>query len=436
MKILSLTAGAASMYCGSCLRDNALAAELIAQGHDVILLPLYTPTLTDEANVSDDHVFFGGISVYLQQQSAIFRHTPRFVDKLWDSRFALKWASKSSIPTSPQMLGELTVSILRGEHGHHKKELRKLLDWLVHEPAPDIVNIPYTLLISLAGPIKEALKCPITCALQGEDLFLDGLEEPYRSQSIELIRTNLHHVDAFLPVSDYYAAHMSEYFGIPRDRMHVVPIGINLKGYENDFSFPSNCFTVGYFARIAPEKGLQTLCEAYRWLRKNTEFGGATLEAAGYLPHENRPYLESIQREMKDAGFESEFQYRGALDRHRKIDFLRSMTVLSVPSSYPDPKGIYLLEAMATGVPVVQPRHGAFPEVVEKTGGGLLFEPGRVESLAQTIYTLWKDRARTEALGRAGAAGVREHYSVQRMARRALQVYSNVAGIDSLAIRA
>ena len=70
MKILSITAGAGDMYCGSCLRDNALAAELIARGHDVTLLPFYTPTLTDEPNVSaGSRVFFGGISVYLQQHS-------------------------------------------------------------------------------------------------------------------------------------------------------------------------------------------------------------------------------------------------------------------------------------------------------------------------------------------------------------------------------
>ncbi len=73
------------MYCGSCLRDNALAIELIARGHDVTLVPVYTPTLTDDANVSRGDVLFGGISVYLQQHSALFRQLPRFLDRLWDS---------------------------------------------------------------------------------------------------------------------------------------------------------------------------------------------------------------------------------------------------------------------------------------------------------------------------------------------------------------
>src|SRR5215813_8132679 len=130
MKILSITAGAAGMYCGSCLRDNALAAELISQGHEVILLPIYTPTLNDEPNVSTDRVFFGGISVYFEQKAPIFRSLARFIDRIWDSTPVLRAASKGSFATSPHMLGELTFSMLKAEHGNQRKEFGKLVDWL------------------------------------------------------------------------------------------------------------------------------------------------------------------------------------------------------------------------------------------------------------------------------------------------------------------
>src|ERR1051325_3677528 len=126
MKILAITAGAAQMYCGSCIRDNALAAELKSQGHDVILLPIYTPTLTHQTNASQEKVFFGGISVYLEQYSALFRKTPWLLDRLWDSKWALKLASKRSIPVNPRLLGEMTISMLRGEDGHQRKEIEKL----------------------------------------------------------------------------------------------------------------------------------------------------------------------------------------------------------------------------------------------------------------------------------------------------------------------
>src|SRR5204863_8129073 len=188
MKILYLTGGAGEMYCGSCLRDNTLATELLARGHDVVLLPVYTPTRTDEPNVSNDKVFFGGISVYLEQYVPLFRSTPRWLDRVWDSKLMLSLAAKRSISTSPKMLGELTVSMLKGERGFQKKEIEKMLDWLKTEAAPDVVSIPYTLLISLAEPIKRALERPVCCTLQGEDLFLEGLREPYRSDALELIR--------------------------------------------------------------------------------------------------------------------------------------------------------------------------------------------------------------------------------------------------------
>ncbi|MGI8997590.1 MAG: glycosyltransferase, partial [Pyrinomonadaceae bacterium] len=216
MRLLYLTAGAANMYCGSCLRDNALAAELLARGHDVLLVPIYTPTRTDERNVSQEKVFFGGISVYLQQHSAVFRRTPAFLDRLWDSTPALRWAARRSIPVDPRSLGELTISMLKGEAGNQRKELDKLLHWMsAQDAAPDLVTLPNSLLISLARPIKRALKRPVCCTLQGEDLFLSGLNEADREQSLALVRAQVADVDCFVAVSDYYAEFMCEYLRIP-----------------------------------------------------------------------------------------------------------------------------------------------------------------------------------------------------------------------------
>lgn len=413
------------MYCGSCLRDNALASEMISRGHDVILLPLYTPTLTDERNVSQERVFFGGISVYLQQHLSVFRKTPWLLDRLWDSSLMLKMASRRSIQTSPKMLGELTISMLKGEDGNQRKELLKMLDWLRHEPLPDVISLPYTLLIGLAKPLKEALNRPVCCTLQGEDLFLEGLPEPYRREALALIRANVRHVDAFIAVSSYYAGFMPGYLGIPEDKMRVVPLGINLEGYEaRTGSSGKEPFTIGYFARVAPEKGLHVLAETYRRLRlERKSFPAARLEVAGYLGAEHAAYLGGIEKQMKDCGLKDEFHYRGVLDRRQKIEFLRSLDVLSVPATYDEPKGIFLLEAMACGVPVVQPRRGAFTEVIEKTRGGLLVEPDDPESLADGILEVQRNPQLAEELSANGFRGVREHYSVARMADRALEVY-------------
>jgi glycosyltransferase involved in cell wall biosynthesis len=427
VRILSFTGGAGTMYCGSCLRDNALAAALLARGHDVVLSPVYTPTRTDERNVSEQQVFFGGISVFLEQHSAVFRHTPRALDRLWDSPWALRMASKRQIKVDPKSLGELTVSMLKGEHGFQVKEIAKMLDWLRLEPRFDIIVIPYSLLLGVAEPLKRELKVPIGCTLQGDDLFLDGLGAPYKQRSLDLIRKASRYVDGFFPVSEYYRDFMPSYLGISRDKMHTIPLGINMEGYAVREAKTSETFTVGYFARIAPEKGLHALCDAYVRMRAQMTEGKARLVAAGYLPPEHQGYLDAARATMRAAGYESEFEYRGEVDRTHKIRFLQGLDVLSVPTVYTEPKGMFLLEAMAVGVPVVQPRKGAFPEIVAKTGGGLIVDPDDPEALAAGILSLWRDPDRAAALGRAGAAGVREHYEVSRMAETAEAAYASVA---------
>jgi glycosyltransferase involved in cell wall biosynthesis len=438
MKILSITAGAAQMYCGSCLRDNALAAELLRRGHDVLLLPVYTPTRTDETNVSADKIFFGGISVYLEQHVALFRETPKLIDRLWDSAAAIRLASRRSIAVDPASLGALTVSMLRGEEGNQRKEVEKLVAWLREESPPDLTALPNSLLISLARPIKEATARPVCVTLQGEDLFLSGLDDADKRDALSLIRANVSYVDAFIAVSDYYARFMCGLLDIPADKMRVIPLGINLEGYaprEMATMEKRNEFVVGYFGRVAPEKGLHVLADAYKFLRAREGFGAARLEVGGYLAPEHKNYLREIERGMRDAGLADEFNYRGELTRDAKIEFLRGLDVFSLPATYDEPKGLSLLEAMACGVPLVVPRRGAFIEVVERTGGGVLVASDDPHALADGILSIKNDPLRADKLGRAGAAGVRSHYSVERMADRALEVYESVlkvaAGVDA-----
>ena len=426
MRILSFTGGAGNMYCGSCLRDNALAAELMRRGHDVLLTPVYTPTRTDETNVSDAHIFFGGISVFLEQHSALFRHTPHFVDRIWDAPWALRMATKRQIKVDAKSLGEMTVSMLRGERGFQAKEIRKLLDWLRTEPKFDVINLPYSLLTGLAEPLKRELQVPICVTLQGDDLFLDQLGDGYRRESLALIRQWSAYVDAYVAVSQYYLDYMPEYLGIPRTKMRLARLGINLDGYAPRTRRSNGPFTIGYLARIAPEKGLHLLVDAFVRLLKSPGTEGTRLIAAGYLPPEHEEYLNAARRVLRAAGLEARFDYRGELDRHAKVAFLQEVDVLSVPTTYREPKGLFLFEAMASGVPVVQPRHGAFPEIIERTGGGLLVDPDDPQALADGLAALRSDPALAEALGKAGASAVRTHYSVQNMAEQVEAVYREV----------
>ncbi|HYK88588.1 MAG TPA: glycosyltransferase family 4 protein [Acidobacteriota bacterium] len=426
MRIVHLTAGAGQMYCGSCLRDNTLAAALINAGHEVLLVPTYTPTRTDERNVSLNRVFLGGINVYLQQHFEFFRKTPAFLDRLLDSIPLLRLTTRWGIRVDPAHLGSLTVSILRGTSGFQRKEISKLVRFLREETSPEIISIPNSLLISLAPAIKAELKVPVCCTLQGEDLFLDGLGEPYRNEAIRLIREHAAHVDAFVAVSNFGARQMTEYLRLRPSRIYIVPLGINFDGYQRRGNPESDPFTVGYLARVAPEKGLKVLCESYRLLRTRDHLPPSRLYAAGYLAPEHKPYLARIQEDFASWGLSSHFNYHGELDRNGKLAFLRSLSVLSVPGPYADPKGFSLLEAMASGVPVIQPRSGAFTEIVENTGGGILVEPDSPESLAGGILDLWMNAGKRRELGERGYEGVRTHYSAAQMARKTLEIYESL----------
>ncbi len=428
MRVLSITAGAAGMYCGSCARDNALARELLSLGHDCTLVPVYTPTRTDEPNASQPHILFGGISVYLQQFVPLFRKTSRFLDRLWDAPWVINRFAGRAVSNDPQLLGDLTISMLEGEDSVLGKEFEKLVDWIGHQPTPDIINLPNSLLIALAAPLRERFDRPVCCTLQGEELFIDGLLPSYRKQALNLIRGQIGSVDRFVAVSEYCRRFMMDYLQIPEERIAVVPLGINLTGYP--LSPPSGtdnaAFRVGYFARVAPEKGLHVLADAYIRLRQRTGNASIRLDAAGYTARAHTEYMNQVRTTLAEAGYAGEFSYRGVVDRDGKLQFLQGLDVLSVPATYDEPKGMFLLEAMANGVPVVQPRRGAFTEIVEKTCGGLLVDPDDAASLAEGLWQLWKDRGRRDAIGQQALAGVHEHYSVRRSAIRLIELYDDV----------
>ncbi len=426
MRIVSLTAGAGKMLCGSCLRDNTLAAELLRLGHDVVLVPLYTPTRTDEESVSVRRVFFGGVSIYLQRRSAFFRRRHRLLDALLDAPWLLRAVSGRGLEVDPGALGELTVSVLEGRDGPHAKEVDKLVEWLKAEAPPDVVSLPYPLLISLARPLRRALNCPVCCTLQGEELFIEGLPEPYRRRSLELIRSAVGEVDLYLAVSEFAARNMARYLGIPEERIRVVPLGIRCEDYGPRRRAPGGPVRVGYLARIAPEKGLHVLCEAYRRLRGRKGIPPLRLEVAGYLGPEHEGYFAEIGRDLRRWGLEREFRYHGEVSREEKIRFLERLDVFSVPCTYDEPKGLFLLEAMASGVPVVQPRRGAFPEIIARTGGGIVVESDDPQTLADAMASVLSDGELAGRLRAAGPEGVRRHFSAREMALKTVEVFSEV----------
>ena len=424
MRITYITAGAAGMYCGSCMRDNTLTAALARLGHDALLVPTYTPIRTDEEDVSQKRVFFGGINVFLQQKLRLFRWTPWFLDRLLDWPRLLRWVSRFAVKTDARDLGDLTVSMLQGEHGKQRKEVAKIVRWLATDVKPQVVNLTNAILSGMVHELKQHVHVPVLCSLQGDDIYLESLPEPARTRSLELIREHCREIDGFIATSAYYADFMSGYFAIPRERIHVVHPGLNLTGHGGDRPpRDGSTFTIGYFARICPEKGLHNLVEAFIQLRKMPGTEAARLHVSGWLGENNKAYFESLCRRLKEAGLIDAFEHHEAPDHAAKVRFLQRLDVLSVPTTYHEPKGLYILEALANGVPVVQPRHGSFPELIEATSGGVLVAPENPGELAHALHELLRDPARVAEMGRKGRAAVQARFHAERMARDTVAVY-------------
>lgn len=423
------------------MRDNTLAAALLRQGRDVVLIPLYTPTRTDEENVSGDRVFFGGINVYLQAMSAVFRQLPRPMVRWLDSPRLLRFVARSGDMVSPEKLGPLTLAMLQGPSGPHRAELARLIREL-DRIRPDLVHLPNAFFVGTAAAMKQALGVPVVCPLTGEDIFLDKLPEPFRNEAIRLIRQGARDVDAFVAVTRYYRSVSIESFGLPPAHVYHVPLGIRI-----DETLPSgrpgvDCveatrrppFTIGYLARICPDKGLHLLWEAVRLMLRDGR--DCRIAAAGYLSEAQRPYLERIRADAARQGPPGCFEYLGAPDRAGKLRFLRSVDVLSVPTVYREAKGIYVLEAFSQGVPVVQPRHGSFPELIEETGGGVLFEPGDPHDLARSLGEMIDQPDLRRELGKRGQQAVRRSFSDEVMADATWAVFEACRDRHDSGIRA
>jgi glycosyltransferase involved in cell wall biosynthesis len=416
MRILHLTPGTGSFYCGSCLRDHALIRALRSRGHDAIMAPLYLPLVTDrEVSNPEIPVQVGGVSLYLQEKMPWLRYVPRFLLSWLNRPALLRFAGGFISMTSPRDLGRMTLGALAGEEGNQWPEWRRALDWIKNEVKPDVISLSNGLLLGLCPVIERDLGIPVVASLQGEDSFLDTLVEPYREQCWEAMRRNAQHVTRFVAASRYYADNMRERLGVSAEKMSVVHNGLELTSFaaaKPDQNWP----TIGYFARMIHGKGLTTLVDAYIELHRRGTVPRLKLKIGGSKTAGDEKYLTGLRAKLKAAGCEGRVEWHPNVSFTDKVKFFRDLTVFSVPATYGEAFGLYILESIASGVPVVQPRHAAFPELIEITQGGVLCEPDDVKSLADALETTLQDSLLREKLINQGMARVRSEFSASKMA--------------------
>lgn len=410
------------MFCGSCMLDNTLARALQATGTEVTLIPTYTPTRTDEENASLGRVFFGGINVYLDSKLGFWKKLPSGLVRWLNNPHLISFATKLSVSNDAKELGEMTVQMLDGPVGPQRREVDELVRFLAHDLKPDVVLFSNALLSGVMPSLREKFDGKVFCLLQGDDIFLDDLVEPWASRALDRIKSHSQLFDGMIVHSTFYRDRMQPYVNLSTDRFFTIAPGIDLTGHNGTPREASNPFTVGYFARVCPEKGYDKAVEGFRLFHKRHP--NSRLLAAGYLGSRDAKFFKRTAKAARDLG--DAFEFCGSPpERAGKIEFFKRLDVLTVPTVYEEPKGLYVLEALANGVPVVQPRHGAFPELIERTGGGLLFEPGDPESMANRLEELYSDREHRLRLAETGYRSVHETCGADSMARELLAVLSN-----------
>lgn len=435
MNIVQITPGAGGMYCGNCFRDNALVAELRKLGHQTLMVPLYLPmTLDEEDQSGGTPTFFGGVNVYLEQKSSLFRHAPVWLHRWLASPGVLRWAAGRAAKTRAEDVGDITISMLRGEEGNQVRELDELIEWMKRQPHPDVICLSNALLVGMARKLKQELRSRIVCMLQGEDYFLDSLPAADRELAWKILTDRARMVDLFIAPSRYFGELMARRINLPAGSVKLVYNGIHLEGFEETRNVPGPLDgtgnldhpTLGYFARMCREKGLDTLVEAYILLRQRGRIRDLRLHVGGGCGPADEPFVASLKERLAANGVLTDVEFHPNLARTAKQEFYRGLTVFSVPALYGEAFGLYLIEALASGVPVVQPRVAAFPELIEATGGGVLYEARDPGALADAIEQLLLEPARIRTLGEAGRQAVRARFSAEYMTRQIAQLYQSL----------
>lgn len=417
MKIVHLTPGTGNFHCGSCLRDNHLVKALRARGHDVTMVPLYLPLVTDHEPASGDlPVFAGGINLYLQQKIPFLHRLPKWLRKVLDSPLLLKLAAARATMTSAKLLGEMTVGSLRGLDGRQAAEWQRLIDWIGTDKGgkPDLVSLSNGLLNGLAPGIRRDLGVPVICSLQGEDSFLDTLPEPWKTRAWDAFRANNGDVSLYIATSDYYRDVMRGRLALPEGKIATVRNGMDFTGFA-PAAAPPAVPVIGFLAHLIFGKGLKTLVEAFILLAPRLP--EARLALAGTSTAADEPFIRRMKDLIARAGLPDRVTWRENLDFDEKIRHLQSLSVLSVPATYGEAFGLYVIEANACGVPVVEPDHAGLGEIVRATGGGVLCEPDNPAALADALESLLRDAPRRQSLAETGHATVLSEFTASRMAR-------------------
>lgn len=429
MRIAYIVPGSGgSFYCGNCLRDSAFIQELRKEKLDVTVIPMYLPlAIDDQSIVKDTPIFFGAVNIYLKQLSPVFRRMPKWLVKYFDSLKVLKYAAKKAGSTRSKGMEPLTISMLKGEHGNQADDLTMLIDFLKNHIKPDAVHISNALLLGLAPRIKKEVNTAVVCSLQDEDGWVNDMKEPYKQEAIDLMNENAKFVDEFVSVSDYYKNVIVGMLDIPAQKIQTIYNGIDLGLYQNNHPLPQDP-TIGFISRMNELHGLDDLIEAFILLKKKEQYKNLKLKITGGSTTDDAAFIKKMKKRLTKNNVMGDVEMNDDYVGDKRHDFLNSLSIFCAPVKHELAFGIYLIEALASGLPVVQPKMGAFEEIVNKTEAGLLYEPVTPEKLAESLDKVLSDKPLFVTLKANAINNTSKHFDIVNQVKLMYGLYRDVAG--------
>ena len=426
MNIIQIIPGSGgSFYCGNCLRDSKYFNALRAEGHQVTKIPMYLPLFADEHDISDVPIFYGAISLYMKQLYPIFRKAPAWLDNLLNSKPMMKLAASMAGSTRAKGLEDMTISMLLGEQGNQNEELDHMVNWIAEHCKPDIIHLSNALLLGLAKRLKEKIGVPVVCSLQDEDVWVDPMRPQFQEKIWKLMHERAKDVDALVSVSHYFAAVMKERMNLPIEKLKTIHLGVDIEDY-NYISTREKERNVGYLSRMCHKDGFDIVIDAFIELKKKPGFEDVKLIATGGLTGDDTKFNKEQKNKLKENDLLDSFEIQHEFEGEAVNDFFRRVSLISVPVRIGEAFGMYLLESMASGVPVVQPALGAFPEIIEHSGGGVTYMPNTPEKLSETWAEVLSNPELLEKLSRNGYEGTKNNFYIHNHAKEIITLYESL----------
>ena len=427
MNIIQIIPGSGgSFYCGNCLRDSKYFDALRQEGHQVIKIPMYLPLFADEHDLKEIPVFYGAVSIYLKQLYPVFRKAPKWFDQLLNTGPVLRLAASLAGSTRSEGLEDMTISMLLGEEGKQQEELERMADWIASHCKPDVIHLSNALLLGLAHRIKEKTGVHVVCSLQDEDVWVEGMKPEFREKTWKLMAEKAQYVDAFVSVSDYFAGVMKKQMDLPEEKLVTIHLGVDPADYrfEPVANKPRN---IGFISRMCHENGLDILVDAFIDLRKNPGFSDVKLIITGGSTGDDKKFIRNQKKKLEKNRLSDWVEFHDNFEGEGRTEFFNKVSVVSVPVRNGEAFGLYLLESMASGVPVVQPALGAFPEIVRLSGGGLLYEPNEPAALSRQLSVILSDIKLLEKLSESALRGVQDKFNIHTHTRELVNLYHSLA---------